>query len=347
MHRTSGGGERRPAEGDIKANIDAKVGAERVLSASEVERVLKRRVEERLSGPGGLGLSGLCVEGVLGETEDLRRYGRTIYGISLTDEGGGARLDLAVPSRLEEDLASLEFSRVLVRGDLEARTFKGSFRFQLNVREIEPAEEDPSGERRRADKSLVAVLKGYRRRPRPFPPTSPEEPARVLVLHPKAGVVLRDFAEGLANAPVVTEGLAVSTNDPEEMARVVQEAQGTCDVLVMVRGGGPAEDLQPFDDARLAEAWMEHPAYTISAVGHAQDSTVLDVLSDAACPTPTAAGALVAAKAREAAEVADAGRAAAERDAARRDLAMVRSAVVLLSAVVVVLLIVVIAMMLA
>lgn len=308
---------------------DAARRAERVLSAGEVERVVKRRVEEKLGGPGGLELSGLCVEGVLGETKDLRRYGKTVYGASVSDDSGGARLDLAVPSHLEEDLQELEFRRVRARGDLEVRPFKSAFRFQLNVRGLEPVE-DPSAEGRRADKSLAGVLKGYRRRARPFPPTSPDAPARVLVLHPSTGVALRDFAEGLGGAAVAAEAVPVATNDPAAMTRAVRGA--ACDVLVLTRGGGPSEDLLPFDDPELAEAWMGHPAYTISAVGHARDAAVIDALSDAACPTPTAAGAFVGAKAAEAAQASAMARAAAEADAALREAAAARKTVLVLGA---------------
>lgn len=94
----------------------------------------------------------------------------------------------------------------------------------------------------------------------------------------------------------------------------------------MTRGGGPAEDLLPFDDPALAEAWMEHPAYTISAVGHAQNASVIDALSDAVCPTPTAAVAFVATKASEAAEIAATVRAASRREAEVSSLTASRDA---------------------
>jgi exonuclease VII large subunit len=38
---------------------------------------------------------------------------------------------------------------------------------------------------------------------------------------------------------------------------------------------------------------MEKNAYTVSAIGHSGDSTLLDAISDASCETPTAAGAFV------------------------------------------------------
>jgi exonuclease VII large subunit len=38
---------------------------------------------------------------------------------------------------------------------------------------------------------------------------------------------------------------------------------------------------------------MEKNAYTVSAIGHSGDSTLLDAVSDASCETPTAAGAYI------------------------------------------------------
>ncbi len=135
---------------------------------------------------------------------------------------------------------------------------------------------------------------------------------------------------------MIVEGEKVGRVPVSHMATsAVGEAE--CDVLVLARGGGAAEDLSPFDDARLAEAWMDHPAYTISAVGHAENSCLTDVLADAACPTPSMAGAFVAQKAREAAEASSDARAAAERDRALRELAASRRTTAILAAVLVVL----------
>ena len=41
---------------------------------------------------------------------------------------------------------------------------------------------------------------------------------------------------------------------------------------------------------------MEKDAFTVCAVGHSTDGTVLDPLSDLSCPTPTAAGSSIRAR---------------------------------------------------
>lgn len=62
------------------------------------------------------------------------------------------------------------------------------------------------------------------------------------------------------------------------------------------------------NDVSLAEAWMGKDAFTISAVGHAADVTVLDALSDVSCETPTAAGAYLRQAVLDTAGVAREGR---------------------------------------
>jgi exonuclease VII large subunit len=108
-----------------------------------------------------------------------------------------------------------------------------------------------------------------------------------------AGVVLDDFACQLGEAEDLVEfrTLAVATNSSEEIAQAIRAAEG--ELVVLIRGGGSPQDFEPFNDERVVEAWMAKDAFTVSALGHSGDVTLLDPLSDLSCPTPTAAGAEV------------------------------------------------------
>jgi exodeoxyribonuclease VII large subunit len=78
----------------------------------------------------------------------------------------------------------------------------------------------------------------------------------------------------------------------DEVRKAVAGAEGF-DVLALIRGGGAQAEFEPLNDVGLLRAWMEKNAYTVSAIGHSGDSTLLDAVSDASCETPTAAGAYI------------------------------------------------------
>jgi exodeoxyribonuclease VII large subunit len=62
------------------------------------------------------------------------------------------------------------------------------------------------------------------------------------------------------------------------------------DVIVLARGGGSVEDLLPFSDETLCRAVAECRTPVVSAIGHEQDTPLLDHVADLRCSTPTDAG---------------------------------------------------------
>src|SRR4051794_639446 len=62
------------------------------------------------------------------------------------------------------------------------------------------------------------------------------------------------------------------------------------DVIVVARGGGSVEDLLPFSDEALCRAVVACRTPVVSAIGHEQDSPLLDGVADVRCSTPTEAG---------------------------------------------------------
>lgn len=65
------------------------------------------------------------------------------------------------------------------------------------------------------------------------------------------------------------------------------------DVIVISRGGGSVEDLLPFSDEGLIRAVAKCSTPVVSAIGHEQDSPLLDLVADVRASTPTDAGKLV------------------------------------------------------
>lgn len=78
---------------------------------------------------------------------------------------------------------------------------------------------------------------------------------------------------------------------PDAIVSALQAANrdGRFDALLLTRGGGSFEDLNVFNDERIARALHASRIPVLSAIGHEIDSTIADVAADAAAPTPSAA----------------------------------------------------------
>ena len=68
--------------------------------------------------------------------------------------------------------------------------------------------------------------------------------------------------------------------------------QNNHDIILLVRGGGAIEDLWCFNDENLAITIFQMKTCIITGVGHESDTTLVDYVSDARAPTPTAAAEL-------------------------------------------------------
>lgn len=91
-------------------------------------------------------------------------------------------------------------------------------------------------------------------------------------------------------APSAVQG----PNAADELVAGLRALQddGRCDLIIIGRGGGSAEDLACFNDERLARAIFAASVPVVSAVGHETDVTIADLVADLRAATPSAAAEL-------------------------------------------------------
>jgi exodeoxyribonuclease VII large subunit len=96
---------------------------------------------------------------------------------------------------------------------------------------------------------------------------------------------------GLAFTVVVVPAQVQGAGAPLALARgITFLADATCDVVVLVRGGGSKADLVAFDSEPVARAIALCPVPVWTGIGHTGDQSVADIVAHRAFVTPTECG---------------------------------------------------------
>jgi exodeoxyribonuclease VII large subunit len=234
---------------------------------------------------------------VEGEVTELRRQDAwaSVF-LTLKDPDDGSTLGVTMLrgqfDALRLDLADGE--RVHVYGRPELFERRGDFRLRaLSIERFGLGAHLAALERLKQRLAAEGLFAAERKRPLPRIPrlvglvTGNDAAAKRDVLtaittrFPPAHVLVAEtYVQGPRAAPAVAAAL-------DELC-----ARGA-DVIVLARGGGSFEDLLPFSDERLVRAVAACPVPVVSAVGHEQDTPLVDFAADVRASTPSVAGRLV------------------------------------------------------
>ena len=119
-------------------------------------------------------------------------------------------------------------------------------------------------------------------------------------IHDILQVIRRRFAGvEIIVVPVTVQGERAADEIVAALELVNRYWRERIDTVILARGGGSYEDLQPFNDERVARAIAAGTIPLISAVGHEIDFTIADFVADLRAPTPSAAAELVIANRSE------------------------------------------------
>lgn len=128
----------------------------------------------------------------------------------------------------------------------------------------------------------------------------PARVRRIGVVTSETGAVIRDIIDvshrrndtvDIVLYPCKVQGLGAE----KEIASGIEffSNYDLVDVIIVARGGGSIEDLQPYNTQIVADAVFNCKKPLVSAVGHETDYTIIDFVSDLRAPTPSAAAELV------------------------------------------------------
>ena len=235
---------------------------------------------------------------VVGEISNLKVHFASghIY-FSLKDEDSVLKCVMFRPSAMKLKFTPESGMKVIAKGKLSVYPRDGQY--QLYADEMEP---DGLGSRYLAFEQLKnklmteGLFEEERKRKLPF------MPKRIGVITSASGAAFQDILNVLKRRYPIGEVLLypASVQGAEAPVSLISGIHwfsthpSEADVIIIGRGGGSFEDLNAFNDEKLARAIAACPIPVISAVGHETDFTICDFVSDKRAPTPSAAAEIAA-----------------------------------------------------
>lgn len=170
--------------------------------------------------------------------------------------------------------------------------------FSVNVQRIQPVGE---GSIRRAAELLTAKLQAEglfdlaRKRPLPYPPR------RIGLITSRHSAAYADFMKilGARWAGLEIELIDVQVQGeaaPEQIVAAIErfnELAEPPEVLVLIRGGGSADDLAAFSTEVVVRAVAASRVPTLAAIGHEVDLSLAEMAADKRASTPSNAAELL------------------------------------------------------
>ena len=194
-------------------------------------------------------------------------------------------------SLLRFGVRPVEGSQVLVHGQISYYEPRGSL--QCIVSYLEEAGE---GALRRAFELLKKKLAAEGLFDPGHKSSLPQIPRTIGIVTSGSGAALHDILATLKRRYPVARVIVYPTlvqgeSAADEIVHSINLARrrSEVDLLIIARGGGSLEDLQAFNDEKVARCVFECKIPVISGVGHETDFTICDLVADYRAPTPTAA----------------------------------------------------------
>lgn len=194
------------------------------------------------------------------------------------------------------------------------------FGFQAEIYDLitETLQTATNAQRVAAVRARVATER-WAERQRSLP--DPGVPRRVAVVTSPDSQGLSDFLATVPNGCDVTVEQAAMAGDTaaRSVAASIRRAGADADLIVVLRGGGPASSMSWANDERVVAAVAGSPRPVWVAIGHAEDRHLIDLVAHMSFATPTQAAAELRRRVDLTAAVTRETELRIEREAARGD----------------------------
>ncbi len=122
----------------------------------------------------------------------------------------------------------------------------------------------------------------------------PKKIESILLITSEQGAAIQDFIYALENNNSKLDYKIIDvpvqgSSCPKMIIDKLTSLDQKYDSIVITRGGGSFEDLFGFSQPELVEAIHNFDQPVISAIGHQVDTSLLDLVADCCCPTPSLA----------------------------------------------------------
>jgi exodeoxyribonuclease VII large subunit len=227
---------------------------------------------------------------VEGQIAELNRRGNTVF-LTLRDPVAAVSARVVCTRAVFDanDPPPAEGARVVIWARPDFNVSRGSFSLTaLEMRAVGIGELLARLERLRRSLAAEGLFAAERKRALPF------LPGMVGLICGRDSAAERDVLKNAAlRWPAVrfrVEQVAVQgAYAVEEIVAALQrlDADPAVDVIIVARGGGSIEDLLPFSDETLIREVAACRTPVVSAIGHEQDTPILDYVADVRASTPT------------------------------------------------------------
>lgn len=227
------------------------------------------------------------IEGVLGEIKQNNEY-KYHYGVKLKDESDYVLLDIPKDLIDTSKLSGGEYVQVLGTIKTKLDSFSNNrVEFRIDVSRILTKDSPKAIEAMKKEQVTISKIHSLHPGRKPFPYKGV---LKVSLLVSKSSQVEDDFKYELRSLgdSVFIDRRPINITKKEDIAAAINESNG--DIIAIIRGGGDEGQFEVFNQMSVIEALAKYPGYRILGLGHSNDSTLIELVSDFAANTPAQAG---------------------------------------------------------